>query len=299
MSLNAAPITQDTTESAPRKILAEWLAGWFDGGTHSLGGATLLFPRCSIAFGQGEPVQPLDADAGAEIRTVMLPRGEALDRNTAPGYTGFLVTDRVLFQFWIQARTLGKGQSDHLAATVAQLLKAILAHPDARYPMNEKGIMSLRPLPPQEIPSADYKKRLVSCSAELQYGVTFGATGFTPANPAEQSQGFFQQDIFVTGQYLIGNYQWSVAMTALRASATALASHGAATVLELEINGVLTGRQIILPAAAANAQVTASVDLTGVAIPPNQAVRWKIVGGPADGESMAWQGSVALNVRMS
>lgn len=174
MSLNASPITELTSESAVFALLNEWLAGYFDGGTHDVGSnAAVKFPRVNRAFNQSAPAQPMhefkNTDLDAEIRVVILPRSESVD----PLTLGKLATDYVLLNFWVSAKKPGQGQSEYLVEQIAQLLKALLTNPDTRYALAEKGITHLRPAPISPLPSADYHKRLVSASAQLQYAIRF------------------------------------------------------------------------------------------------------------------------------
>ena len=55
-------------------------------------------------------------------------------------YQGWLITDYVMFNFWIRAKTPGQAQAQLAAQTVAQLLHGLLTHPSTRAALAEKGI---------------------------------------------------------------------------------------------------------------------------------------------------------------
>jgi len=106
MSLNSPAITELAVESATYKIINEWLAQWFDGQAHAVGVNTpVIFPAANRAFGQSAPVQPLHQfpnDYDVEIRLVMHPRAESAANNDTILYEGKLVTDYVIFNFWVR-----------------------------------------------------------------------------------------------------------------------------------------------------------------------------------------------------
>jgi len=53
-----------------------------------------------------------------------------------------------------------------------------------------------------------------------------------------------------------------------------------AVVLEMEVGGVLTGKQITLPAGTANTDTTTTLDLAGFPVGMGQVVRWKVDSAP-------------------
>jgi hypothetical protein len=130
--LTSPAITELTTEHGPFAILSEWLRLWFDGNLHAVGNnAPVRFPKVNVAFGQSPAAQPLhDMDQGvdAEIRCVLFPRSELTEDADTALYSGKLVTDFVLFNFWISAKHPGEGQSEYAAEAIGQLLKAIMAN---------------------------------------------------------------------------------------------------------------------------------------------------------------------------
>ena len=90
----------------------------------------------------------------------------------ADTFSGRLITDYVMFNFWIRAKTPGQAQAQLAAQTVAQLLHGLLTHPSTRAALAEKGIAHLQPQGPASVmPSVDYAERLLICAAQLQYPV--------------------------------------------------------------------------------------------------------------------------------
>lgn len=120
-----------------------------------------------------------------------------------------------------------------------------------------------------------------------------------PAVPSGEAfnVGFFREPIWFADEYLLGHYRWQSAVQVTGARVIAMASSTTDTVIELEVNGVLTGEQLTLPAGTQNTEVDVSRTFT-VSVPAGQAVRWKIISGPDDEESMAWQGAVTMQAKV-
>ena len=168
--LQSPALTQLTVASGVPTLLDEWLGLWFDGGTHQLGAEpACLWPAVTRRFGQSQvAAQPLNSVV--EMRMVISPRAEARAVVDTALYQGRLITDYVMFNFWIRAKT--PGQAQLAAQTVAQLLHGLLTHPSTRAALAEKGIAHLQPQGPASVmPSVDYAERLLICAAQLQYPV--------------------------------------------------------------------------------------------------------------------------------
>jgi hypothetical protein len=306
MSLQNASISELTTESGTFKLLNEWLGQWFDGQAHTLGASAMVFPKVNRAFGQGEAVQPmhqLSQGTDAEIRLVLHSRAESAASNDTVLYQGKLVTDYVILNFWVSAKKPGPGQSDYLAQSIAEKLKALLTNPDARYELAERGITHLQPQgPPQVIASADYARRLVNCNAQLTYVVQYGdqvvtGTEMPGAMPgAVQTVNFFREAPLLVNTYLLGYYRWSVRVAINSVRVTAWAPQGEDVMLALEVDGTLTGPRVTIPQGEANTEVTAEVTFQNVSMAPGQAVRWKVISGP-DPEAAAWNANLVMEVQ--
>ena len=298
MSLTAAAITELTTESAPFQILNEWLRLWFDGGWHQVGrNVPVWFPKVNIAFGQSPAAQPmhnLEKGTDAEIRCVVFPRSELVNDADTSLYSGKLVTSMVLFNFWVSAKKPGNGQSEWLAEKIGQLLKAILSNPDTKYPLAEKGILSLQPKPPEPLRSGDYAKRLVAVVGQLQYPILFGDQPASfPPDDGEQSLAFQLEAPLLAGEYLMGAYVWNTrTMRLTGARWAAWPPAGTNVVLSLEVGGVLTGDELVIAPGIPNTDVGGAMVLD-VALGITQIVRWKILAAPAP-EDSAWHVTVTV-----
>ena len=112
----------------------------------------------------------------------------------------------------------------------------------------------------------------------------------------ELSLCFTNEAALLTGQYLLGTYQWLTRPVTPRAVfATYWPGAGSGiSVLGLEIEGVLTGYQLALPPGTPNQDTPVSGSgIVGLTVQPGQAVRWKVVSGPAP-ESAACHVTVNL-----
>lgn len=127
-----------------------------------------------------------------------------------------------------------------------------------------------------------------------------GPGAYNPITPPNtlQSVLFPREVLLVAGEYLLGIYRWQTNATAVGATAICTASQNAATVLGLELNGTLTGDVITLPAGAVNSQVTVTVSLNRT-VPAGTPVRWKIISGPGDIESMAAECAVTMQIKVN
>jgi len=127
---------------------------------------------------------------------------------------------------------------------------------------------------------------------------TDGTTGppiYTPTPQPEQSIGFFREDPFVNGEYLLGTYRWATNVVLNSAMVIGSAGQGAPTVLTLELGGVLTDKTITIAAGTANVEVTATTGLGGIVATAGQSVRWRITSGPAP-ENAMWLAALTMQV---
>jgi hypothetical protein len=99
---------------------------------------------------------------------------------------------------------------------------------------------------------------------------------------------FFQPNALVQGDYLLGDFiaACKLAVTAARFTADTVGTD--AVVIELEVDGALTGNQVVLPAGTATA--TLALNLT---VNTGQKLRWKVVSAPVPAQT-ALRASVAL-----
>lgn len=302
-------VTEMTVVSAPKLIIAAWLASWFDGSAHAVGSnAPAVFPKCNIVFGQSEANQPLSEDVNGkkdgvstEIRTVLVRRNET-SRMTSDSVSGLTKTITVYasLQFWIRTKKVAKGASDGLADNVAQLLKAIATNPTSRYAMARFGLRHLIPQEPEAVQSSDFTVRLVTASVEIIYALNFtpATSGEIPTNAvAPQQIPFTREESVVPGDYLLGQFSWDTAKVITEISLIALAPQVTPLTLALELNGVLTATTITLPTGVANTSATTAITGLLVAIPANSQMRWRVTGSAADPAASAWMISLVAKVK--
>lgn len=123
---------------------------------------------------------------------------------------------------------------------------------------------------------------------------TTGAAVYTPTPQFGQSVGFFREEPFVNGTYLLGNYRWPQNMALGTVAFEGLSGQGAATVLTLEVAGTLTSQTVTIPAGLPNVPVIVSVSLNGYIVPADSSVRWKITSGPSLPENAMWLAALSL-----
>lgn len=180
MDLTTSSIAEHTTVTAPKALLKEWLAYYFDGTVHDVSNGTgtqsVLFPKAYLAWDQGIiSAQPLDSSAltsPLEIRMVIDP----VSRQIHGSEGGDLVQEDVAINLFIRAKqkaSSGAGDSNYLANQTCNLLMAILSNPLQRHELASRGIMTVRPSTPRTIEDNDYAMRHIRCRAQFQYLVAY------------------------------------------------------------------------------------------------------------------------------
>jgi hypothetical protein len=175
MTLAAATLTESTLESGSKALLAEWLAGYFDGQAHAVWGDSVMFPECSIRFDASATRQPLlqsGSNIAAEIRVVAKP-GRVTRHPDTVGTKAFAW---VTLQFYVRAQVggSGTGNSNMVADRVSELLFAVLSNPAERYALAQKGITHLVPRTPETITAKDFAMRVIHCRASYVWLVNHG-----------------------------------------------------------------------------------------------------------------------------
>jgi len=166
--LAAAAINETNTGSQWKRVVHEWLTGWFDGGSHTLGrfpGTT--FPDCNVRFGQGE-TKEVATGVTREIRVFALP----LDAMECRVEEGHLATPATRWEFWVRtARKHHAGAARADMETVTDLLKALLANGLTRFDLAQKGIHILRTFNPMEAPHRTYHQAVVTAYGYTRFEV--------------------------------------------------------------------------------------------------------------------------------
>ena len=116
-----------------------------------------------------QPLTSATPAAPVEIRVTLAPIRE--DRCPVTG--GQLATSKIITNFWIRARSQDPALDRRRTLEIAQLLKAILTNPDARYTLANYGIAHLNPRTPQLISSTHYVLYLLVCHTDLSYEIKY------------------------------------------------------------------------------------------------------------------------------
>jgi hypothetical protein len=186
--LTANAITELDVESATYAVFAEWLAKYFDGATHDVGGnAAVTFPKAVILFGQSPMTQPLNPLAGGPPVPPSVPQSSITMVWGAPvstvkrwetvgGASQQMAYKKVRWNFWVRCEA-PRGAATNarkLCRQTAEMLSAILANPATTQELGQKGLHHCRPGEPEPVSEAPYILMLVSCRATLRYAVLGG-----------------------------------------------------------------------------------------------------------------------------
>jgi hypothetical protein len=179
MPLSAPAISANRIEETLSKLLQEWLARYFDGATHGVGGETLTFPAAQVRF-QSRPVdQPLAAVA----ITVTWVTPAVIRRcwENVDGEMQEMVTARISFDFWLRASgQFADGTNPrYQALQLGDRLYSVLANSAETMDLSAKGIHRWRVRPAQLVavgpgtPGENnaYEMRLITAVAALRYPV--------------------------------------------------------------------------------------------------------------------------------
>jgi hypothetical protein len=178
--LNSAAVSELKIESSVLELFNEFLKGFFDGGSHAVGGnASVLFPQAELRFQQASHTEPLNG-VGISMAWVTgsLPK---YHWETVNGTRQQMALMRPRWMFFIRAQLAesGSGNAKAAAQNAAQLLFALLENSAATKPLAQRGIHRLRPSSPQLISEGPgaipgdpaFAMRMVGCSALLRYAV--------------------------------------------------------------------------------------------------------------------------------
>ena len=188
--LSAPAITELDVESSTYALFAEWLAKYFDGQPHAVGGnAAVPFPKAVIQFGQSPMAQPLNpsavpqAQSPAPQASIVMVWGSPVStvkrwENSPLGPTGTvqMVYKKVRWNFWVRAelQASDSGNARKLCRQTGERLNALLTNPATAYELAEKGIHHARPAEPEPVADTGFILMLVTCRATLRYPVLGG-----------------------------------------------------------------------------------------------------------------------------
>lgn len=172
-SMTSPPITFRTLDEAPHRIWNEWLRGYFDGGSHDLGGSGVTFPEAVVAFDQdqfrtsaGVAVEPIN---GVGIRVVCQTNAQERTLNES----GRDCLDDVAYTFIVQTSIDGvnanKGNSNYQCRRAAQLLRGLLLDDAAMLPIVRLGMRNFEIGAAEPVQSERFYTRTIRVKADLDY----------------------------------------------------------------------------------------------------------------------------------
>ena len=185
--LTSPKINMAGMEQTVTQLLSEWLAGYFNGGTHYLFAGTTFaqFPAIkAIIVNQEQIPQPLE---GGCIQIVL----------ADPGYVTlmqqggvWIAKSNILVDFQIRAQLkqpLANGwNAFYMARTVSDLLLGLLLDRGATIPLQNAGFRKLRPRSPVAIQNTLYQFRLVRCAMQAW---ALAPASFTTTSPLGSDEG--------------------------------------------------------------------------------------------------------------
>ena len=179
MSLVSPSISELALETTTLEVWREFLALWFDGGSHAVGANNAIpFPLVTLRFQQSalpQPLAPVPTDSGVALTlTWNIPGTVRLEWEGAQQIAFSACT----WLFWVRASgsNTGAGGEKVAAREASEKLFALLQNNHATRDLHEKGIHHLRPRVPQLIAEgaggdSAFSMRLLTCRGLLRYTV--------------------------------------------------------------------------------------------------------------------------------
>lgn len=171
--LTNGPLLPFKLEETSFRLMAEFLAGYFNDGQHVIGTSNqqTKFPMASLKFQQAPVQQELN---GLAITMMTLSEGKSRRFQRDGGFWGF---NPVVWKFFIRAATQNDTTGENPADLVrrgADLLYGLFLIEPLAAPLHAKGINTIRPQPPVVIPNTDYKMRSINITAKLIFPADYG-----------------------------------------------------------------------------------------------------------------------------
>ena len=178
------PLTELNLEKGTYDLFAQWLAAYFDGAAHAVGGnAPVTFPRAALGFAQSAMPQPLNPPAATPqtppppvpqvgITMTFAPGAGRPQRRweTVGAGRQQMFYKAVRWNFWIRCATADNA-ARACAMNAGQLLEAILANKQETRGLAQNGVHRIRPGTPEPVADTAYILRLLTCQAVLKYAV--------------------------------------------------------------------------------------------------------------------------------
>ena len=172
MSLIAPSISAENLEATTLEIMREWLAGYFDGASHTVSGTARTFPLATLSFQAAALAQPLN---GLAITVVWTSSGR--ERRTWLGGKRRIARE-IALQVFVRAgyaasatTTSGvRGNADEQVQAGAGLARALFDDPTARVLLAGKGLGHVRITPPAPLPAdTNYATRTMTVTGTITY----------------------------------------------------------------------------------------------------------------------------------
>ena len=195
MSLNAKAIDGMDAEGSALALWQEYLAGYFDGGAHLVGRASVVFPKATLRFQEASLPQPLKGlgisvvwvtqvrvERRWEVLTAaelaLLPAGTSAEQERMQAHCSFLFLVRAVDPPSPGSSGAASNAQQQVQVAAGKLF-GLLQNTAATEPLSEKGISKIRPTPGRMAfpgdgaPGADqgYRLRVLSCRAVLRWAV--------------------------------------------------------------------------------------------------------------------------------
>jgi hypothetical protein len=182
MPLSAAAVSELKLEESVMALWSEFLAGYFDGNTHTVGANSpgLKFPKAAFSFQQGRLPQPLNGLGVSVVWEAPSKIKKQWDNVGTPPVRQERAYGWALWMFLVRAELEnGDGENAHKQCqSGSDRLYGLLNNSSAVLPLAEKGIHRLRPATPQMVAGGkflrgdgSYHLRLVTCEGWLRWPV--------------------------------------------------------------------------------------------------------------------------------
>jgi hypothetical protein len=172
--LSKAAVDANQTERRATELLNQWLKSYFDGAAHTVGDFIgQVFPLCEIVFNQAAPGggKPLLHVVYASLR----PARDFVRRATvAGGEDRKQMTVATVLNIFVRVKNAGEAVigAEATCREIADLLKMILEHPEARGALAQKGVHHAKVLAgPAAQPFPGMQVRLLTVAAQLRYRI--------------------------------------------------------------------------------------------------------------------------------
>jgi hypothetical protein len=167
-------------ESDTLQVVAAWLAMYFDGGVHNVGGnAGVQFTQAVLSFGQSKMSQPLNPTGknATPVVSILMVFGTPGRKHVTWEETGGLAQQMAYqaasWTFYVRCESQSTltGNARSMAYLTADLLSGLIGNAAATRPLGGAGIIRVRSLAAEPIADTTYILLQVKCRATLRYPI--------------------------------------------------------------------------------------------------------------------------------